>query len=191
MDGGIRIIGNPARVPPILSAIDQPQEGLPRVIHPIALAVGRPDPDAARTGVISTMDMYAKDVEIDEDVTLFNEQGDPFQFKAGDRISAARASQFPELARRVGDEPIRGAVDARSLAGAPENKARGEAPENRSDGDYASMTVPELRALAGERNLDVPSDARKADIITALSGVGGGLARGNEGTATAPDDDAE
>lgn len=134
MDGGTRIIGNPERVPPILSVIDEPQEGLPRVIHPVGLAVGRPDPDAARTGVISTMDMYARDVEITEDITVFNEQGDPFQFKAGDRVSAARASQFPDLAKQVGDAPIRGAVDARSLAGAPENKARSGAPKSRSGG---------------------------------------------------------
>lgn len=34
--------------------------------------------------------------------------------------------------------------------------------------DYNDLTVPELKELARKRNLDVPSDARKDDIIAAL-----------------------
>jgi hypothetical protein len=34
--------------------------------------------------------------------------------------------------------------------------------------DYNSMTVPELRELADERGIDVPSSATKAEIIAAL-----------------------
>jgi hypothetical protein len=33
---------------------------------------------------------------------------------------------------------------------------------------YEELTVPELRALAEESGIDVPHDARKADIIEAL-----------------------
>lgn len=102
MVGVIRDPNNPARVPPILARIDQPQEGLPRIIHPVGMAVGRPDPAARRQGVISTMsDQFAADVVIEEDATYVNEHGDPFQFRAGDRVSAARAAGFPELAKKV------------------------------------------------------------------------------------------
>jgi hypothetical protein len=34
--------------------------------------------------------------------------------------------------------------------------------------DYASMTVSELKALAGTRGLDVPSRIRKADLIALI-----------------------
>jgi Rho termination factor, N-terminal domain. len=33
---------------------------------------------------------------------------------------------------------------------------------------YEELTVPELRALAEESGIDIPHDARKADIIEAL-----------------------
>jgi len=33
---------------------------------------------------------------------------------------------------------------------------------------YEELTVPELKALAEESGIEVPSDARKADIIKAL-----------------------
>ena len=132
MDGGMRNPNNPARVPPILSAIDQPQEGLPRVIHPIGLAVGRPDPLAAMTGVLNTMDAFAGDVEITEDATYLNELGDPIQFRKGDRVSAARAAGFPELAKKIDqNKPIVGTNDARAIYGAPENRMEAGAPQNR------------------------------------------------------------
>ena len=141
---------NPRRVPPLLSAIDRPQEGLPRIIHPVALAVGR------RQGVITTMsDPYAE-VVIEEDATFVNEQGDPFQFRAGDRVSAGRAMAFPELAKRVeGDvigtglaraederpdvaptddpasPPTPVAITRRMVPGAPENKAEPRSVQTR------------------------------------------------------------
>jgi hypothetical protein len=129
--GGVMSINNPDRVPRILDAIDQPQEGLPRVIHPVTLSVGRPDPLAASTGVLNTMDAFAQDVVIEKTGTYLNEQGDPFLFKAGDRISAARAAAFPDLAKKLGDKPIRGTNDARAILAAPENRMESAPSENR------------------------------------------------------------
>lgn len=40
----------------------------------------------------------------------------------------------------------------------------------RSDANLDRMTVAELRSLAGDRGIKVPSKARKSDIITALTG---------------------
>lgn len=37
------------------------------------------------------------------------------------------------------------------------------------EGDLARMTVTELRSLAADRGLKIPSKARKADIIKALT----------------------
>jgi hypothetical protein len=39
-----------------------------------------------------------------------------------------------------------------------------------TDDEYNAMTVPELRDLAEERGIDVPSSATKAEIIAALKG---------------------
>lgn len=134
MDGGAREVNNPSRVPRILSVIDQPQEGLPRVIHPIGIRVGTPDPLAGGTGVFSTMDAFAADVEITEDATYVNEAGDPYQFKKGDRIPAARAAAFPELAKKIDqDKPIVGTNDARADPNLIENRME-PAPQNRGKG---------------------------------------------------------
>lgn len=180
MERGTRDPNNPARVPRILAVLDQPQEGLPRVIHPIGLAVGRPDPLAATQGVRNTMDAFAGDVLIEEDATYVNDAGDPYSFKAGDRISAARAAAFPELAKKIDqDKPIVGTNDARAVYEAPENRMETGAPQNRgsqmvrSGGQYNDMTANDLRALATERGVEVPSDAKKADIVAALQGAEG------------------
>lgn len=131
MDGGIRNPNNPDRVPRILSVLDQPQEGLPRVIHPFGLAVGRPDPLAGGTGVFGSMDAFAADVTIDEDATYINDAGDPYAFKKGDTIPAARAAQFPDLAKKVDqDKPIVGTNDARAHPDLLENRMEA-APQNR------------------------------------------------------------
>jgi hypothetical protein len=50
---------------------------------------------------------------------------------------------------------------------APKNKAEGPAPKNKAR-DYADRTVDELKALAGERKVDLGDAKRKADIIAAL-----------------------
>ena len=100
MDGGARNPSNPSRVPPLLARIDQPQEGLPRIIHPIGMAVGRPDPSAAQTGVVSMSDPF-EGVYVEADATYTDDAGNPFRFRAGDTISAARAAAFPELRERL------------------------------------------------------------------------------------------
>lgn len=196
MDGGARTVNNPDRVPPILDRIDQPQEGLPRVIHPVGLAVGRPDPSAAQTGVGSMSDVYAPNVPVgDKDITLVNDRGIPFWFPGGHMLTAAEAAQFPDLRDKI-DGPVQGAGTARQAAGinerpavapgeAPgeermmpahlENRSLGPAPENRAirppenrDGGYRSQTVPQLRELATARGIEVPADARKDDVVAAL-----------------------
>lgn len=42
-----------------------------------------------------------------------------------------------------------------------------------TDDEYNAMTVPELRDLADERGIEVPSSATKAEIIAALKGGSG------------------
>lgn len=37
--------------------------------------------------------------------------------------------------------------------------------------DYAAMKVPELKELVANRSIDVPSDAKKADLVDALEGA--------------------
>ena len=49
-----------------------------------------------------------------------------------------------------------------------ELKGKGKKGARKEGEDYDSLTVPELQDLARERNLDLPSDARKADIVKAL-----------------------
>lgn len=52
------------------------------------------------------------------------------------------------------------------------NQARSQgpdpAPEVDEDTDLESLTVPQLKALADSRGVEIPSDAKKADIIEAL-----------------------
>lgn len=195
MDGGVRDPNNPARVPPILAAIDQPQEGLPRVIHPVGLVVGRPDPAASAQGVMS---MYAGNVEITEDMTVTDASGTPFRFKKGDRVSAARAAAFPDLAKRI-EGPIMGADEARAVYGAPENRMRGPAPENRggrtvTSEDLSGKSLTALRQLAKDAGIEGRTGMDHDQLVAALSGPASSatgdaapeseLARGNEGTDT-------
>lgn len=63
------------------------------------------------------------------------------------------------------------ACDARQLADLGYLKLPGTqavaAPEGPA---YAAMTVSELRALCADRGIDVPSRARKADLVALLEG---------------------
>lgn len=207
MDGGTRHPKNPDRVPSILSAIDQPAEGLPRVIHPVGIAVGRPDAAAATTGVLN-MDPESEGVRIDADVTYTNDAGTPFRFRAGDVISAGRAASFPELreylygaggglARGADERPDVAATDdpeapmspnpitRRMVPGAPENRMdnrRDNRSEDRGDEGYNAQNVAALRALAKSRGVTLDSDARKAEIVAALetadAGTGSGASEG-------------
>lgn len=140
-DGTITTVNNPSRVHPLLDAIDQPQAGLPRVIHPIGMRVGQPD-----TGVI-IVETHEGYIDIKEDATYVNDAGDPFFFPAGHKLSPAEASRFPDLVKQVDGGLIVVAVSARpegevpdlaptelarrGLPSAPENRME-PAPENRS-----------------------------------------------------------
>lgn len=155
MDGGARTVNNPDRVPPILDVIDQPQEGLPRLIHPI-MAVGRPD--ASLEGALVMSDPYAPNVSVgDEDVTLVNDAGVPFWFPGGHSLTAAEASQFPELRGKI-EGPIREAGTARAAAGIDERPAvaPGEAPggERKVPGHLENRADQPVRETRGGRKAD-------------------------------------
>lgn len=129
MSDGIHNPNNPAKVPPILAAIDQPQEGLPRIIHPIGMLVGRPDPDAAASGVINMSEQYAAPIVLKEDVTLTNREGRSFRYRKGYRMTAAHAVNYPDLQTQLEGKPVDGAADARSVI--PEADLSFTPPENR------------------------------------------------------------
>lgn len=93
----------------------------------------------------------AQDITLDADTTLHDAAGNPFKFKKGAKLSAAKAARFPALATKGGsvnaglarpaaereanrkaDEEA-GLVEKRMVPGAPENKAEG-VPESRSRG---------------------------------------------------------
>ena len=58
-------------------------------------------------------------------------------------------------------------ADAEAVVAAPPDEQSVE-PAQENDGGYEAMTVAELRTVIQERDLAVPSDARKADLIAAL-----------------------
>lgn len=163
---GPRDVNNPERVPPILSVIDQPQAGLPRVIHPVvSMLVGRPDPALTTQGVISAMSDNT--YEIPEDATYTNDAGDPIQFRKGDRVSAATAARFPDLVGKVDGDP--NAALARPQA---------ERDANQKADEEAGLVERRMVKGAPENRMEPAPENRSR------------LARGNEGTATAPDDAA-
>lgn len=49
-----------------------------------------------------------------------------------------------------------------------EGKAKAEKPEGEEPTGYDAQTVPELRALAAERGVELGDATRKADIVAAL-----------------------
>jgi hypothetical protein len=126
---GIRLRNNPDRVPPLLEALDPNQAGLPRIIHPIAMAVGsneRTDPMA----LVTTMDAEHQ-FEVTEDGTYVNDQGDPFWFPKGHRLPLAVAVKFEDFRGDLKDEAVPGTQNARVEA--PVENRMEPAPENRQE----------------------------------------------------------
>jgi hypothetical protein len=67
------------------------------------------------------------------------------------------------------NEKLPGTPRSRALDQSWGKGAETSAPSGKKAGeDYDSMTVPELRDLAKERNIEVPWDARKDDLVDAL-----------------------
>lgn len=133
MDGGS--VNNPLRVPPLLTAIDGPQAGAPRVIHPIGLAVGVP-------GGSTSMDTSAATFLVPEDGTFMDDFGSPIQYRKGDHVPAARAREFPSFREQM--EPDAGAfVPA----------------VTRADYDEAVIDSAELRRARLEATENVAADA--------------------------------
>ena len=58
---------------------------------------------------------------------------------------------------------------AQLLERLPEGYVTVEAPEAPKP-DYGSMTVAQLRTLCGERGIDAPKKAKKAELIALLEG---------------------
>jgi hypothetical protein len=148
MDGGIPTVNNPSRVPPLLELIDGPQEGAPRLIHPVGMLVGTPVTGAATMA-------ETEHFIVPNDGVYLDDSGSPIQLFKGDALPRSRAAQFTAFRAKVGDEPVfTPAVDdvddehgdteppgngenlvtnERAKGKAPANRSRGAAPENRSE----------------------------------------------------------
>lgn len=105
MDGTPRQMNNPSRVPSTLTAIDGPQEGAPRVIHPVGILVGR----AVEESPMNPFQREPAVFEVPQDGTYIDVDGNPFAFAKGHRLSLGRASRFPDF-----NSPVPDARDARS-----------------------------------------------------------------------------
>lgn len=135
MVNGIRQMNNPERVPLTLTRIDGPQEGEPRVIHPVAVLVGRQD--ATRETMNTYQDANAGLFEVPEDGTFQDDGGNPFQYFKGDRLPYMVARRFEAFRSHIDEGGVvPGLTDARALPGAPENRME-PAPENR-DGTFVT-----------------------------------------------------
>lgn len=124
---GARQVNNPARVPDTLTAIDGPQAGQRRIIHPVAMPVGvdTKEPTMARTSIDQ------QTFEVPEDGVFTDHRGSPIAFRKGDRIPLTRAAQFAAFNASLEGEQLSGITAARAEGPAPENRAE-PAPENRS-----------------------------------------------------------
>ncbi|MDQ3540839.1 MAG: hypothetical protein M3440_09140 [Chloroflexota bacterium] len=121
---GTRLINNPNRVPPTLTAIDGPQEGEPRVIHPITMLVGTVSRETAPMDSTNP-ELY----EVKEEGTYTNENGDPFYFPAGHKLPHAVANHFPDFATKGDEVYVAGSSNVRQEE-APANRME-TPPDNR------------------------------------------------------------
>lgn len=126
---GTRNPNNPARVPDTLAAIDSPQAGALRVIHPVALVVGTP---------MKEHEMYRYPeqqlFEVPEDGTYLDHRGSPIAFKKGDRIPMTRAAQFEAFNVDLSGRHLSRITPARAESAATENRME-PAPETPEGGD--------------------------------------------------------
>lgn len=137
---GTRQVNNPLRVPDTVTAIDGPQAGAPRIIHPVAIRVGTSIKETAMPLYTNAeSDVY----EVPESGVYTDDNGNPFQFVKGHRMSHAEAARFSDFraqaegdtvpgltAARVGDEQPAVAETDEPIA---ELRAEGSAPENRME----------------------------------------------------------
>jgi hypothetical protein len=89
------------------------------------------------------------------------------------RASAERgaAEQERVMKETGGQPPIQIGATGQPVQEAPQGRQAGPQQKPRQEGsekDLEDMTVEELRALAEEEEIDLPSNARKADIIATI-----------------------
>lgn len=130
---GARQVNNPARVPDTLAAIDGPQAGAPRIIHPVAVAVGTKEQHMYQRA-------ESEPFVVPEDGTYTDNRGNPIALTKGHRLSVGRAMQFPAFRERLAGRRASGITAARAQSAAPENRVE-PAPQTPEDGD----TAPENR----------------------------------------------
>lgn len=123
---GTRQVNNPSRVPSTLTAIDGPQEGALRVIHPVALLVGTTQQETSMTPYGSDAPYF----EVPEDGVYTDDRGNPIAFKAGDKLTLSRAATFKDFNVSTEGSHLSGLSPARMDA-APENRMD-PARENRT-----------------------------------------------------------
>lgn len=128
MRDGIRQVNNPERVPDTLTAIDGPQEGARRVIHPVAMVVGT-DPKEHEMYQRAEPEFF----EVPADGTYRDRRGNPIAFKKGDRIPLSRAAQIEAFNVDLSGRHVSGITPARKEA-APENRME-PAPETPEGGE--------------------------------------------------------
>lgn len=97
------------------------------------------------------------------------------------KAQAARAAldNQADLEQQALEAERRDKAEADALAKAEAERAEREAQQAKAEGQseqktesqaLSDLTVPELKALAAERKIDVPSSAKKADLIALLGG---------------------
>ena len=127
---GTGMVNNPNRVPALLTALDDPQEGYTRRINPIGvpgrLVTGVPIP---RSQV--AMDRFGESqFVVEQSGTYVDKQGDPYDFNAGDRLPLVRALEFEAFnVPNFLETEVPGLTPARMLGAAPENRVE-FAPRN-------------------------------------------------------------
>lgn len=154
---GIRQVNNPSRVPSTLSAIDGPQEGTPRVIHPMGMLVGKEGQDM---GLITGTDNTVY-FEVPEDGTYIRRDGGSFWYPKGHRLTIGEAALFEafdapkpaqELApQEVVNERVRALLD--EIAALKAEKAARDEPD---DFEVGHVELPPVSGGEGEPVADEP-----------------------------------
>jgi hypothetical protein len=97
----------------------------------------------------------------------------PFQTRVVFKRKGSRVRYIDPATAKVSgwerDPDVTMAEAKRALIERVAEKNRARSIQNTAETVYSRMTVAELRALAGDRGIKVPSKARKADIIAMLA----------------------
>lgn len=94
--------------------------------------------------------------------TVYPTIGKAFDF------SAAELEDINRLQKATGNILVRKPVNEDPSAGASDDGAGGEGGQGGGENKYLGKTVPELKAIAAERNIDLGEATKKDDILAVL-----------------------